>query len=71
MAKFTRRNPDSGGTYQAFFREKNGSAEHISISGRSIYETDDKRKIEFLRNDPEISEVITKTRIETVPSSDK
>jgi hypothetical protein len=69
MAKFVRKHPDASGTYQACFREKNGVPEHISIVGRQVYETDDKKEIEFLRIDPEVIEVSGKTRIENVGDS--
>lgn len=69
MAKFMRRHPDPTGRYLAFVREKNGTPEHISIEGRTIFETDSKAEIEFLRNDPEIVEVSGKTRIENVGES--
>ena len=65
MAKFMRKNPDASGMYRACIREKNdGTLEHLEISGRTIYSTDDKKEIEFLSKDPEIIEVNGKTKIE-------
>ena len=65
MAKFVRKHPDASGTYIAAYREKaNGGIEEIKIEGRTVFETDDKKMIEFLRADEAIVEVHGKTKIE-------
>jgi hypothetical protein len=65
MATFIRRHPGPG-IYQAAFKEKaDGTLEHITLENRDFFETDDKKMIEFLRNDPEIEEVDKKTLIES------
>lgn len=66
MAVFIRKHPGPG-IYQAAFREKqDGTIEHITLENRDFFETDDKKTIEFLRNDPEIEEVDKKTMIENL-----
>lgn len=60
MARFVRKHPDASGTYLADFR-----GDLLKIEGRSVYETDDKKTIEFLRADPEVVEVNNKTQIES------
>lgn len=64
MATFVRKHPGHG-TYQAAYKENSdGSIEHIKIEGRDYYETDNKKIIEFLREDPEVEEVDKSTLIE-------
>lgn len=65
MAKFVRKHPGFG-VYQAVLRERaDGTLEHLKIEGREVFETDDKKTIEFLRNDPEVVEFKGETVIET------
>ena len=65
MANFIRKNPDSSGVYYGAFRSnEDGTLDEIKIEGRSIYSTDDKKRIEFLRKDQEIVEVDKGTQIE-------
>lgn len=72
MANFMRRHVNPSGTYFCAYKvedDENGVAKitkEIKIEGREIFSTDDKKMIEFLRNDPEIVEVDKKTMIETV-----
>lgn len=67
-----RRHVNPSGTYFCAYKvedDENGVAKitkEIKIEGREIFSTDDKKMIEFLRNDPEIVEVDKKTMIETV-----
>lgn len=68
MAKFVRRHPDASGSHTIIVREREVSGkpelEKIVITGREVYETDDKKEIEILMNDPEIMELTKKTKIE-------
>ncbi len=65
MARFVRKHPGAG-VYQAAFRERpDGSLDHIKIENRDVFETDDKKTIEFLRNDPEVVEFTGETTIES------
>ena len=63
MAKFVRKHPDPTGSYRAAYKEgkkEDGTptvAKTILIEGRTVYSTDDKKEIEFLRSDPEVVEV--------------
>lgn len=68
MARFTRKHPGAG-VYQAAYRENaDGSLDHIKIENRDIFETDNKKKIEFLQNDPEVVEFTSETTIESNPT---
>lgn len=68
MARFVRKHPGTG-VYQAAYREKaDGTIDHIKIENREIFETDDKKTIEFLRNDPEVVELTGETTIESNPT---
>lgn len=71
MAKFIRKNIDPAGVYNLAYKtginKDTGQpeiTETIKIEGRTVYETDDKKLIEILRNDPEIIEFNKKTQIE-------
>jgi hypothetical protein len=71
MAKFIRKNLDTAGIYHLAYKTGRNAdtgqpeiAETIKIEGRSVYETDDKKLIEILKNDPEILEYNQKTKIE-------
>lgn len=71
MAKFIRKNLDPQGKYHLAFKVGRNAdtgqpeiAESIVIEGRAVYETDDKKLIEVLKNDPEIVEFNGKTKIE-------
>lgn len=70
MANFIRRHVNPFGTHYAIFKtgvDENGNAKivrEIKIEGRDIFSTDDKKIIEFLRNDPEVVEVDRDTMIE-------
>jgi len=71
MANFIRKNNHPNGRYEAAFKSGVNDAgtpiveETIRIEGREVYSTDDKKKIDFVRNDPEIMEISKKTQIET------
>lgn len=70
MANFIRKNNNPAGRYHASYKigmnevGQTVETETIDIEGREIYSTDDKKKIDFLRNDPEIIEIDKKTKIE-------
>ena len=63
MARFMRKNEDTGGIYQRIIKEgrdEHGAptvADKIKITGRGIYETKDKKLIKDLREDPELVEI--------------
>lgn len=68
MAKFARKNPDSAGMHMIKVKERieNGKmvTDRIILKGRELYDTDNKKEIELLTNDPEVVEVNKKTKIE-------
>ena len=70
MANFIRKHVNPFGTYYAAYKtgeDENGNPKiirEIKIEGRDIFATDDKKVIEFLRNDPEIVEIDRDTVIE-------
>ena len=71
MAKFIRKNLDPNGRYNLAYKTGINPdtgmpeiKETIVIEGRDVFETDDKRLIEILKNDPEILEFNNKTKIE-------
>lgn len=66
--KFMRKNPDASGVHTICLGERETEGrpvlEKIKIQGRDIYDTDNKKEIELLKNDPEVVEVNNKTKIE-------
>jgi hypothetical protein len=71
MAKFIRKNVDPAGQYTLAYKTGINPdtgmpeiKETITIAGRDVFETDDKRLIEILKNDPEIVEFNKNTKIE-------
>ncbi len=70
MANFVRKHVNPYGIYHAAYKtgvDENGNPKiirEIRIEGREIFATDDKKIIEFLRNDPEIVEIDRDTMIE-------
>ena len=76
MAKFMRKNPDPTGKYYLAYKVRddefgNPKVEEISIEGRNILDTDEKKLIEILKTDPEIVEVNKKTQIEATDEDEK
>lgn len=70
MAKFVRKNLDPTGSYTLAYKRGTDEfgqpkiTETVRIAGRDVFETDDKKLIEILKNDPEIIEFNKKTQIE-------
>ncbi|MDX9856103.1 MAG: hypothetical protein RBS86_04810 [Candidatus Moranbacteria bacterium] len=71
MAKFIRKNNDPSGVYHLAYKTGINAdtgqpeiREEIKIEGRQIFNTDDKKLIEILKNDPEILEFDKNTKIE-------
>lgn len=67
MAKFQRKNNNPDGIYYCAYKvginDDTGNPEikkTITIRGRDVYETDDRKEIEFLQKDPEVVEVVKK-----------